>query len=71
MIRGKVQQLNRFADLLSELHHTVEELGVHSATLRTVVDFELDLGGSGLCERVQTFPSGVERLAPAVGRLRP
>jgi hypothetical protein len=40
------------------VHHAVEKLGTHPAALRSVVDLDLDPGGSGLLERVETRPPG-------------
>ncbi len=69
VIRRKVQQLNGFVDLVSELHHAVEKLGAYPAAFRSVIDLELDLGGSRLFERIQTLPPNGERIDDEIAGL--
>ncbi len=39
VIGGIVQKLNRHPDGVSKTHHAFEELGPHSTTLWTIMDF--------------------------------
>ena len=41
VVRGVVEQLNRLADLVSEVDHAFEELGPLAIAFDAVVDFDL------------------------------
>ena len=60
MIRGVIEQLERLADGIDQLHHAMEKLCAHAAALRAVVHFELDPFDRALFLNTEPVPPSCE-----------
>ena len=69
VIRWVIEQLDRFADGIDQLHHAMEKLRAHAAALRAVVHFELHPVNRALFLSAEPVPPGRERINDEVAGL--
>ena len=69
VIRGVIEQLERLADGIDQLHHAMQKLCPHAAALRAVVHFELHPVNRALLLDPQPLPPSRERIDEEVAGL--
>ena len=69
VIRRVIEELDRLADGIDQLHHAMKKLRTHAAALWAVVHFELDPFGRALFLNAEPLPPGRERIDEEVAGL--
>ena len=69
VIRRVIEQLNRLADGIDQLHHAMEKLRAYAAALGAVVHFELDLFDRALFLNGEPVPPSCEGINEEVAGL--